>query len=62
MKFCVDAEVCIGCGSCVGICPAVFQLAGGVSVVQQDEVEEDLWADALMAEDCCPVMAISHLE
>jgi ferredoxin len=26
MKVVVDQEKCIGCGACVAVCPAVFQL------------------------------------
>ena len=38
MKPVVDEELCIGCGNCVEICPAVFQLKDEKSVpVNADE-------------------------
>ena len=60
MRFVVDQDVCIGCGACECTCPAVFRLEEGVSSVYVDPVPAEQVADAIMAEDQCPVMAISH--
>lgn len=59
MKVAVDQDTCIGCGSCVSICPDVFQLNDeGFSnvIAQPDESNE---ASAREAADSCPVDAIS---
>lgn len=51
----VDKETCIGCGSCVALCPDVFQLDanGKAEVISQDNV-----ACAKNAAETCPVQAI----
>ncbi|NOZ81914.1 MAG: ferredoxin [Candidatus Micrarchaeota archaeon] len=52
----VDQEACIGCGSCVAICPDVFELGddGKARVKSQDEPE---CVDEAI--EACPVSAIS---
>ena len=60
MKFTVDQETCIGCGSCEEICPEVFELPEGTSNVKLNPVPEALQESALEAEESCPVDAISH--
>lgn len=60
MKFTVDQDTCIGCGSCVDTCPEVFELPEEASQVKLTPVPEALQASALEAEDDCPVFAISH--
>ncbi|RLG16842.1 ferredoxin [Nanoarchaeota archaeon] len=58
MKVTVNKETCIGCGSCVAICPAIFELKEGKSVVKKQpssEKEESCVKDAVEA---CPVDAI----
>ena len=57
MTISVDADECIGCGVCVQICPAVFQLdesAGKVKVIS-DTPEECIKEAA----ESCPVGCIS---
>lgn len=53
----VDQDICIGCGLCVSIVPAVFQLNDdGVSEVHnQAEVTEAKVQEAI---DSCPVNCI----
>ncbi len=54
-NFCmmkVDKEKCIGCGACVSLCPEVFELKDGKSVVKGD-------GDCDEAVDACPVGAIA---
>lgn len=60
MKFKVDQDVCIGCGACVSNCPDVFKMVDGKSQVKLTPVPENLQADAISAEEMCPVQAISH--
>ncbi len=54
----VDRNVCIGCGTCVALCPAVFQLGddGKSKVVNGKAVGEDEIQQAI---DSCPVQCIS---
>ena len=34
----IDAEKCIGCGECVGVCPTdVYELQGEISVVVNED-------------------------
>ena len=54
----VDQDECIGCGTCEGICPVVFQLneeTGTSDVIKPEGGPEDLIQDAI---DSCPVEAI----
>ncbi|MCK5849502.1 MAG: ferredoxin [Kiritimatiellae bacterium] len=60
MTFVVDQDLCIGCGACESTCPEVFGLVDEISQVKLDPVPEASQANALSAEDGCPVEAISH--
>jgi ferredoxin len=54
----LDAEECIGCGSCVEICPEVFQMQEGEEkalVIKPAGGPEDLVQEAM---DTCPVSCI----
>ncbi len=60
MKAVVDLETCIGCGSCVEICPSVFQLNEEIDkaeVIDEDGCEIAGCCEA--AAENCPVEAIS---
>ncbi|MBI4844570.1 MAG: ferredoxin [Nitrospirae bacterium] len=58
MKPVVDEELCIGCGNCMEICPAVFQVVDGKSkVIDPDACDYAMCCEA--AEENCPVKAIS---
>ncbi|MBU1108557.1 MAG: ferredoxin [Candidatus Riflebacteria bacterium] len=59
MKAFVDQDVCIGCGQCEMICPAVFKLNEGKSTVIQKPVTAENEATAEEAADSCPVAAIT---
>lgn len=60
MKAKVDPDICVGTGSCVSICPQVFQLGDeGVAVVQEDPIPEDIEDEVREAADACPVDAIT---
>jgi len=57
----IDEEECIGCGSCVEICPEVFAMNEGTEkaeVIKPEGGPEDLIQEAM---DTCPVSCI-HLE
>lgn len=59
MKVHVDPDLCISCGSCVDICPDVFNWNdGGIAQEQVDEVPEDFEESAKEAVESCPTDAI----
>jgi len=61
MKTNVDKELCIGCGLCETICPAVFEMNDDdKSEVKMNPVVEEYRACTLEAESECPVDAITH--
>jgi ferredoxin len=54
----IDEEECIGCGSCVEICPEVFQMKEGeekAEVIKPEGGPEDLIQEAM---DTCPTSCI----
>jgi len=56
----VDEELCIGCGACEEICPAVFhvdEIAGKSQVIDSEACEFVGCCEA--AEENCPEKAIS---
>ena len=58
MKASVDKDLCIGCGLCAEICPAVFQMDDDQAVAKLETVPpeaEDACRDAAQQ---CPVEAI----
>jgi ferredoxin len=58
MKASVDKDLCIGCGLCAEICPAVFQMDDDHAVAKVETVPpeaEDACRDAAQQ---CPVEAI----
>ena len=60
MKAKVDADACVGTGSCVSICPKVFQLnEDGISEVQVGTVPEDQEDTCREAAESCPTDAIT---
>lgn len=60
MKAHIDKELCIGCGLCPSICPAVFDMDDdGKAKVIGSEVSSDLEDEVKEAEAGCPVNAIS---
>lgn len=69
MKITIDQEACIECGTCVGVCSEVFELAatGKAQIVEkfrvhQDEAHGEVPADNAWVKPAareCPVDAIS---
>ncbi len=63
MKVSIDHTKCIACGSCVAICPEVFEMKedGTVDVKEEwkgKEIPEELKEKVLEAHGMCPVTAI----
>jgi ferredoxin len=52
----VNETLCIGCGTCVSLCPSVFKLENEKSKVIADECLE---CDCQEVVDSCPAGAIS---
>jgi ferredoxin len=63
MEVVIDEELCIGCGNCVEICPAVFHLNEelGISEVMDPEACEFVGC-CEAAEENCPEGAITLKE
>jgi ferredoxin len=58
MQLKVDRETCIGCGSCVDLCPDVFEMDDEDKAIVKDDANYDD-CDPDEAVDVCPVDAIS---
>jgi len=58
MKAHVDEEACVGDGTCVEICPEVFEMRGDLAVTKMDEIPEELEEKCKEAADSCPTEAI----
>ncbi len=58
MKVRVDEELCVGDGTCVDVCPEIFEMQGDVAVVKMAEVPEAIEDSCREAADSCPVEAI----
>ncbi len=58
MRVRVDEDACVGDGSCVSICPEIFEMDGDVAKTKMAEVPEELKASCREAADVCPVEAI----
>jgi len=55
----VDQDLCVGCGTCVALCPEMFELLpeGKSSVIK-----EEGGCDLDLVVSSCPVQAISLIE
>lgn len=64
MKVSIDKDKCIMCGSCVAICPEVFEMKDDGSVdVKEQYKGKDISDDAIIAkvkeaQVACPTIAI----
>ena len=60
MKVSIDKDACIGCEVCVNTCPDIFEMEEELAVVkaQPKSTEQEECVD--IAEEACPVDAISH--
>ncbi|MEO7371981.1 MAG: ferredoxin [Ilumatobacteraceae bacterium] len=60
MKITVDFDVCASTGTCMQICPEVFEVrADGYLYILQEEPAESLRPQVEQAVDMCPTAAIS---
>ena len=60
MKVIVDADTCIGCSTCEGICPEVFEMTDDDKAsVKLDKIPAEVEDACREAADACPVEAIS---
>ena len=53
-----DPSACCGYGTCVEICPEIYQLEGGLVVLTTDIVPPELLERAIEGADSCPQAAI----
>jgi len=63
MKVSIDQEKCIACGTCVAICPEVFEMKDNGKVDVKGEfkgkdVPKELEDKVKEAHDACPATAI----
>lgn len=58
-KVKVDKNKCIGCGSCISICPKNFYFKEGKAEVKKEIITEKEYDFHLEALELCPVDAIS---
>lgn len=56
MKIKIDKNICIGCGTCVALCPAVFSMGENDKAEAKEEADPDECLDA--AVKFCPTQAI----
>ncbi|MBS4012838.1 MAG: ferredoxin [Bacteroidetes bacterium] len=57
-KIKIDQACCIGCGSCVAICPEIFELKDdGKSHLKKEEIENP--GCAQQAVEACPASCIA---
>ena len=60
MRVKVDYDICASTGSCVQVCPEVFEVrSDGYLYVLQEEPGEELREKVEQAADLCPTAAIS---
>ena len=59
MKTVLIDDTCVGCGTCVEICPEVFELEGELATIKQG-ADLSLDKKIIEAAEACPVEAISY--
>jgi ferredoxin len=60
VRVIVDYDVCASTGSCMQVCPEVFEVrSDGYLYVLQEEPPEELREQVLQAEELCPTGAIT---
>ena len=63
MKVSIDQTKCVACGSCVAVCPEVFEMKedGTVDVkveLKGKDIPKELESKVIEARDMCPATAI----
>jgi ferredoxin len=59
MKTVTVEDACVACGTCVDMCPEVFELPGDIAVVKEG-ADLSLDAEIIAAAEACPVEAIKY--
>ena len=60
MKVVVDYDVCASTGSCMQVCPEVFEVrSDGFLYILQEEPGEELRDSVVLAAEMCPTGAIT---
>ena len=63
MKVVVDYDVCASTGSCMQICPEVFEVrSDGFLYILIEQPDESLRKSVEQAADMCPTAAISVID
>jgi ferredoxin len=64
VKVTVDYEVCVSSGTCMQVCPEVFEVRpdGFLYVLIEGTIPKKLEAKAIEAEDLCPTGAIELVD
>ena len=63
MKVTVDYDVCASTGTCVQVCPEIFEIrADGFLYLLMEDVPRELEEQAKEAEDLCPTGAITLVD
>ncbi len=60
IKVKIDSSKCIGCGTCVSLCPERFEMNGNKAKVKEDDIECNCDLEDII--ENCPVEAISKDE
>jgi len=58
MRVHVDDDACVGDGTCVEVCPEIFEMHGDLVITKMSEVPEELEDKCREAADSCPTEAI----
>ena len=58
MEVRVDADICVGCETCVDICPEIFEMSDNIAITKMNSVPADFQDSCREATDACPVEAI----
>jgi len=54
MNYKINKKKCIGCGTCVAICPKGFKIAED----NKAEIIDQAWVEKCGGEDVCPIEAV----
>jgi ferredoxin len=58
MKVKIDNDTCVGDGTCVEMCPEVFEMEGDLAIVKLDKIPKELEVKVKEVPNDCPVEAI----
>lgn len=58
MNVSIDNDSCVGCGTCVEICPEIFEMDGDLASAKVHAVPKSLQESCREAADACPVEAV----